>query len=119
MSDYPLSEQLGSLIFICVLAGIAGTLVDSLYGFKVPSFGRFKGCTVPALLVKVQIPSLIVMIIMGFVLRNFGGSIVSAYPPEIAGWVENCVLGFILVRGSLSLTFKGKILSIALLVLVP
>ena len=96
-----------------------GLLCNLLEGFKFSGIGKWQGFELKPVLKKVKIPDLIVMILLGFIVRNFGGDTVRAYPPKIAGWCQNLVLGIGAVRAGLSLTFKGKMLIMALLVLVP
>ena len=65
--------------------------------------GRFKGFTLKPIVKNVQIPALVVMIIVGFILRNFAGKPVAAYPVFIASWVQSCILGIIALRGGMAL----------------
>jgi len=59
------------------------------------------------------------MILMGFVARNFAGDLSAAYPTKIASWVRNCVVAVLLTRGGMAMSFKGKGLLTILIILIP
>ena len=117
--SYSHSEQVGALAMVCGFAALGGILFGLLDGYTFPKIGRFPGYSIKPLMTKVRIPPLTAMIMMGFIVRNFGGTSVEAYPIELASLVRSCVLGIGMLRAGLSLVFKGKVRLIILLTLGP
>jgi Kef-type K+ transport system membrane component KefB len=71
------------------------------------------------LLNKVKIPSVIAMIFMGCIARNFFGKPVEAYNNEWAQWLRSCCLAILLTRGGLQVSFSGKGIIVVFLSFVP
>jgi hypothetical protein len=117
---YTFGEQVGAFILIIVLATIGGLLTMALSGFKIPQIGNiFKGYEVKPCLKIVTIPPIVAMIIMGCVGRNYFGRITAGFPNDWAQWCRMSILGIILVRSGLTITFKGKGLVVLLLSILP
>lgn len=57
------------------------------------------------ILKSVSIPPLIGMIAMGFIARNFFGSVVAPFPTKWGGYIRSCTLSFLLVRGGMQVAF--------------
>lgn len=62
---------------------------------------------------------MLAMIIMGFIARNFSGSLTDAYPNDIAAWFRNCVVAVLLTRGGMGISFTGQGLIMALVIITP
>ena len=65
------------------------------------------------------IPSLLGMIVMGCVARNYCGSIMNSYPTVWAGYIRSICIAVILTRGGFGVTFRGKGLLVLLMSFVP
>jgi hypothetical protein len=65
------------------------------------------------------IPPLIGMIAMGFLSRNFMGGFMNAYPTNWSAYIRIICLCMILMRGGLTVSFRGKSLTVILLSVVP
>ena len=73
-----------SLFIVVAFAFLGRLLFESMNGFRIPRFYFIKPIKVSPLFRKIKIPSVIGMIIMGFISRNFFGHLVAAYPSEWA-----------------------------------
>lgn len=90
-----------------------------LNGIEIPKFRCFKGIKTRPLLGKVRLPSLIGMIIMGMIARNFFGISVNAYQEPWGGYLREACVCILLMRGGLLITFKGKGLTLFLISWIP
>ncbi|CDW89456.1 mitochondrial sodium hydrogen exchanger nha2 [Stylonychia lemnae] len=118
-STYSNGEQVGSLAIVVAVAAGAGIAVGLLFGFTFPPLGKFKGYRLEPVIKKVQVPSLIVMIILGCIARNLFGKVMDAYPTLWTSYIRSICLSILLIRGGLQVTFQGKGLIVAFLAFVP
>jgi len=91
----------GSLAIVVAVAAGAGIAVGLLFGFTFPPLCKFKGYRLEPLIKKVQVPSLIVMIILGCIARNLFGSVMDAYPTLWTSYIRSICLSILLIRGGL------------------
>jgi NhaP-type Na+/H+ or K+/H+ antiporter len=66
-----------------------------------------------------QIPSLIMMIILGCIARNTFGDVMKAYPSAWTSYIRSICLAILLIRGGLQVQFKGKGLLVVFLTILP
>ena len=59
------------------------------------------------------------MIFMGCIARNLFGPFMDAYPNQWAAYMRSCIIGMILGRGGLTVSFRGKGLIVILLSILP
>jgi len=112
-------EQFESLFLLVAFSAFGGVLLGLLHGFKIPRIGQFNGFNIKPVLKGIVIPPLILMIIMGFVARNFFTPLMNAYPESWTVYIRGFCLNILLVRGGLLVTFNGKGAIIALMSTVP
>lgn len=79
----------------------------------------FPAFEIKPILKYVRIPPPAFMLIAGMIARNLFGDVMDAYPALWTTWICKYIVAILLVRGGLSVTFKGKGISIGLLVLIP
>ena len=101
------------------VAAAAGIAVGLLFGFTFPALGKFKGYRLNPIIKKVQVPSLIVMIIMGCIARNLFGKVMDAYPTLWSSYIRSICLSILLIRGGLQVSFQGKGLIVLFLAVIP
>ncbi len=99
--SYTIGEQIGALVLVIALAAIAGAVLGIFGGFEIPKFWIFPGFKMKAICLKIRVPPIIGMIVMGCIVRNFFGSVVKPYNNEWAQWIRMCCLAILLVRGGL------------------
>ena len=100
---YPLSDQVGALAGVVLLAGCCGAAVSMLPGYQFPKIWKFPGYKTPTIMKVITIPPLLGMIIMGFIARNYLGDIMKAYPTVWAGYIRSICISMILTRGGLGI----------------
>jgi hypothetical protein len=74
------SNAFGAYFIVTLFGFLGGYLVKFLHGFKFPKIGCFPGFTIKPLIRGFEIPSLLGMILFGFIARNFFGDIMEYYP---------------------------------------
>ena len=113
-------EEFGALLLVVAMAAIGGAFFGFLNeGLKIPQSKLCKEIVISPLLKKVKIPSVIAMIFMGCIARNFFGKPVEAYNNEWAQWLRSCCLAILLTRGGLQVSFSGKGIIVVFLSFVP
>lgn len=117
---YTMGEQVGAFILIIFLATIGGMALGALNGFTIPAFGKWiKRYEVKPCLTKIRLPPIVAMIIMGCVGRNYFGKVTAGFPNDWAQWCRMSILGIVLVRSGLTITFRGKGIPVLLLSTLP
>ena len=86
---------------------------------NVPKIGKFKGFKIKPIVRYVTIPPLIGMILLGFIARNYIGGFMHAYPSRWATFIRLICLCMILMRGGLTVSFRGKGLAVFLMAFLP
>ena len=119
MVTYSIGEQVGALVIVVAVAAGAGIAIGLLFGFTFPSLGKFKGYRLQPIIKTMQIPSLIMMIILGCISRNLFGDVMNAYPTLWTSYIRSICLTLLLIRGGLQVTFTGKGLMVLFLSFVP
>jgi hypothetical protein len=91
-----------------------------LPGYEFPKIGKFGGWKIKPLLTVISIPPLLGQIIMGAIVRNaMPDSVMKPYPASWTTWMRSCCLAILLVRGGLSVTFRGNGVIVVFLSIVP
>ena len=67
----------------------------------------------------IKIPSIVGMILMGVLARNISQWTLDTFNDELATYIRSFSLMIILVRGSLELKFKGRVIAVFILTFVP
>lgn len=68
----------------------------------------------------ITIPTLVGMLVAGCLARNFlPGILMDPYPASFAAYLRSICLSTLLIRGGLSITFKGNGLIVALITIIP
>jgi hypothetical protein len=116
---YPISEEVGALMIVVILASAGGILVAFLAGIHIPKIGSFPGFNTRPLFTSIVIPPLIGMIIMGFIGRNFVPLCEKAFPSRWAYFIRMIGLCLLLLRGGLNVTFRGQGITVILISFVP
>jgi len=83
-------------------------MVGVFFGFPFPSLGAFKGYRWKPIIKVLQIPSLLVMIILGAISRNYIGGVMIAYPLVWTIYIRNICLSILLARCGLLMNLKGN-----------
>jgi hypothetical protein len=68
-------EAVGSYLILTAFGAAGGYLVAFMHGYKFPKFLCFKGYTLKPCITKFEIPTLLGMILFGFIARNYFGEL--------------------------------------------
>ncbi len=83
-SDTDYGEKTLAFTIVIILSVLGGFIVDLLNGFKTPKIFCLPSKKVRPLLKVINIPPIIGMVIMGFIVRNLFGPIMDYYPSKWA-----------------------------------
>jgi hypothetical protein len=108
-----------SLSISTLSAAVVGIIIGLAFGFKCPKFWFFPGFQTKPCTQKIVIPSLIGMVLMGMIARNFFGEIMEPFPSIWSQYIKSICLSLLLIRGGLQVKFKGQGKITVLLALVP
>ncbi len=101
MVVYTDNEKAAALAIVTISSTAIGISMGLLFGFKCPKFLCFPGFETKPCTKKILIPSLIGMIIMGMIARNFFGGVLAAFPTDWAQEIKSICLSILLIRGGL------------------
>ena len=118
---YTIGEQVLAIFIVAAVSAGAGIFVGLFFGFTFPAMSciGFKGYRLQPLIKIVQIPSLIIMIIIGCIARNLFGHSMNAWPSLWSSYIRSIALCFLLMRGGMQVTFQGKGLQVVMLSFLP
>ena len=100
-------------LYIVCTGALGGILVAALGGIN------YHRIHIKPILTKVVIPPLLGMIVVGCLVRNFGGHIAQPFNDGAAGVIRSVCFCILLLRAGLNVSFEGKGLAVLLLAVIP
>ena len=112
-------DAVAAHVILTAFGAVGGYLVKFLHGHTFPKVCCFPGYTIKPCITKFEIPTILGMILFGFIARNYFGDLLDAFPDKWAEYIRSLTLAGLQLRGGFDIEIATTYSAILFVAMLP